>query len=326
MMSVSLITGGLGSLGVYLAKQLLERGEKVVVYDLRTQTPLAEDIMEKIVLIRGDFTELPHLLYTLRRHRVNHIFHLGAIQPQVGSEENLYATFQVNVVGTVNVLEAAKILEIDSVIFTGTQGTYAADGHRSADENHPQRPWDMYGVTKVCCDRLGEQYYRSARINFRALRLPPLPGVGRNSFGHSAFCDLAIIQPALGQPYTFDVAENALVPSVVYIKDAARALIELQQVAETKMKRRIYNVSAMTFTAGELAREVKKQIPGAEFDFQPDATLTEALGSWPALDDHRARVEWGWKPEFDTLEKYVADVIAEVTRNPVKADPEIYRG
>jgi nucleoside-diphosphate-sugar epimerase len=97
-------------------------------------------------------------------------------------------------------------------------------------------------------------------------------------------------------------------------------------VAETKLKRRIYNVSSLAFTAGELAREVNKQIPGAEFDFQPDAALTEALGSWPALDDCRARADWGWKPEFNTLEKYVADVIAEVARNPVKANPEIYRG
>jgi threonine 3-dehydrogenase len=150
--------------------------------------------------------------------------------------------------------------------------------------------------------------------------------VGRNSFGHSAFCDQAIILPALGQPYTFDVAGNARIPSVVYIKDAARALIELQQVAETKLKRRIYNVSAMSFTAGELAKEVKKRIPGAKIDFKPEAALTEALGSWPALDDHKARVEWGWKPEFDTLEKYVADVIEEVMRNPAKANPEIHRG
>jgi nucleoside-diphosphate-sugar epimerase len=324
-MSVSLITGGMGSLGVYLSKQLLERGENVVVFDLRTQSPLAEDIMEKIVLIRGDFTELPHLLHTLRQHRVNHIFHLGAIQPQVGSEENLYATFRVNVIGTVNILEAAKVLEIDSVVFTGTQGTYAADGHRSAEEDHPQRPWDMYGVTKVCCDRLGEQYYRSAGVNFRALRLPPLPGVGRNSFGHSAFCDLAIIQPALGRPYNFNVAENALIPSVVYIKDAARALIELQRVEEIKLRRRIYNVSAMAFTAGELAQEVKKQIPDAKFNFQPDTKLMEALGSWPALDDHRAREDWGWEPEFDTLEKYVADVVAEVAKDPNKADPVLYQ-
>lgn len=325
-MSVSLVTGGLGSLGVYLTRQLLEKGEEVVVLDLRKRSPLAEDMMDRVEFVHGDFTELPELLYTISRYRVRHVFHLGAIQPQVGSEENLYATFRANVTGTVNVLEAARILELDSVVFSSTQGTYAADRGRAADEDYPQRPWDMYGATKVCCDRLGEQYHGSAGVNFRALRLPPLPGVGRNSFGHSAFCDLAIIQPALGRPYTFNVAQDALIPSVLYIKDAARALIELREAEERRLRSRIYNVTAMAFTAGELAREVSRQIPEASFGFEPVTTMMEALASWPALDDRRARSDWGWKPKYDALDTYVAEVIREVVRAPDRADPALYRG
>ena len=323
-MSKNLITGGIGSLGCYLARNLIEAGEEVIIVDLRVSSKLIDDIASELKIVQADFTQESSIREIIKNNSIDCIYHLGAIQPQVGSEEQLLKTFNVNTVGTVKILEAALELNVETVIFTSTQGTYANYKHE-VNENAPQRPIDMYSVTKVCCELLGVQYHRSRGLNFRCLRLPPLPGIGRNSFGHSEFCDLAVILPVLGREYVFKVGRDSKIPSVLYLKDAARALINLKEAEEDKLTRRIYNASALSFTAGELADTVRRFLPGAMFQFNPEKEMVSLLKAWPKMDSSRAKEDWGFNPEFTSLESYVEDLIREVEIDFERAEPENYR-
>lgn len=312
-MSRNLITGGLGFLGSCLARQLVEKSEEVVVFDLAMGSKLIESIKDKLKFVRGDLTDETQVLAAVRDNDIDCIYHLAALVPPV-SEQNLPTTFKVNVQGTINVLEAARLLKVGSLIFVSTLATYGLGTPRLTNEDVPQEPRNMYGTTKVCCERLGEQYHRKYGVNFRGVRFPPILGAGRKDSAHSAFSYLAIKESVLGRPYTIYVEKETRMP-LIYIKDAVGSLISLKEANEGRLKRRIYNIHGFHLQAGELAQEVQKRIPQAQLDFSPDPTMLDMISNWPTLDDARARDEWGWRPKYELAES-VGDFIVEVRANP----------
>jgi len=312
-LSRNLITGGLGFLGSYLAQQLVEKGEEVVVFDLATDSKFIEGIKDKLEFARGDLTNEAQVLAAVRDNDIDHIYHLTALMPPA-SEQDLSVTFKVNVQGTIHVLEAVRSLKVVSLIFVSTLATYGLGVPPLTNEDVPQQPRNMYGTTKVCCERLGEQYHRKYGVNFRGVRFPPILGARRKDSAHSAFSYRAIKESVLGRPYTIYVEKETRMP-LLYIKDAVGSLISLKEAGEERLKRRIYNIRGFSLQAGELAQEVQKHIPQAQLDFKPDPTMLDMIGNWPTLDDARARDEWGWQPEYE-LPESVEDFIAEVRANP----------
>jgi nucleoside-diphosphate-sugar epimerase len=74
-----------------------------------------------------------------------------------------------------------------------------------------------------------------------------------------------------------------------------------------------FNLTAMSFSAGELAAEIKKHIPDFECTFQPDERQ-EIADSWPrSIDDSAAREEWGWRPVYD-LAAMTADMLDKLAQ------------
>ncbi len=309
----NLITGGLGFLGRALARKLVEMGEVVVLFDVVDEPKLEGHWKEEVTTIRGDIVHLPPILEALKAHEIDTIYHAGALLPPV-SEQNLPAAFAVNVLGTLNVLEAARLYSVKNVIFVSTIATYGLGLPALVNEDLPQQPRNMYGTTKVCGERLGEQYHRRHGVNFRAVRFPPILGAARRDSAPSAFSYLAIREPAVGRPYTIYIERKDSIP-VLYIKDAVQGLISLNASEESRLKRRVYNIHGFSLSAGDLAEMVKKHIPKAQISFQPDPAMMDIIRGWPILDDSRARQEWGWQPEY-LLEESVKDFISEVQANP----------
>ena len=97
--------------------------------------------------------------------------------------------------------------------------------------------------------------------------------------------------------YTCFVDAGTMLP-LMYMDDAVRATMELMAANASRITvRTSYNVSAVSFTAGELAAEVARRVDGFTCDFEPD--FRQAIAdSWPdSMDDSVARRDWGWKPE-----------------------------
>jgi threonine 3-dehydrogenase len=308
----NLITGGLGFLGRALARKLVGMGKEVVVFDVVDEPKWEGFGKEKVTLIRGDIVHFPLILEALKTHEIDTIYHAGALLPPA-SEQNPHTAFAVNVQGTVNVLEGARLGRVPKVIFVSTIATYGLGLPALVNEDLPQQPRNMYGTTKVCCERLGEQYHRWHGVDFRAVRFPPILGAGRRDSAPSAFSYLAIREPALGRPYSIYVERKDSIP-VLYIQDAVRCLISLNSADESRLKRRVYNIHGFSLAAGELAEMVKKHIPTAQISFHPDPAIRDIIRGWPILDDSRARQEWGWQPEY-LLEASVKEFILEVQTN-----------
>jgi nucleoside-diphosphate-sugar epimerase len=101
---------------------------------------------------------------------------------------------------------------------------------------------------------------------------------------------------------------------MMYMPDCIEATMDLMETGQSRIKRHDgYNVAGSSFSAGELAAEIKKYIPGFRCDYKPDFRQRIA-DSWPmSIDDSVARKEWGWKPRYD-LAAMTKDMIEKLSK------------
>jgi len=312
-MGKSLITGGHGFIGYYVVKLLLDEGEQVVLFDVAPESRLTRGIKDNVKIVRGDLSNWAQVLDAVKGNAIDSIYHAGAPLPPV-TEQHPAAAYAVNVTGTFNVLEAARLFDLKSVIYLSSLATFGRDVPPVVPNDASQRPPNMYGVTKVCCERLGEYYYTRFGVNFRAVRFPPIIGMGRFDRAQSAYNYLAVQESALGRPYTVYVDKSTTI-ALLYLKDVLLGLVDLKKAEDEKLTRRVYNLYGFPATAQELVDTVKGYIPDAKIDFKPDQAMITAVENLPQrLDDTVARRDWGWSPRY-TLDRAVEDFIQEVRAN-----------
>ena len=154
--------------------------------------------------------------------------------------------------------------------------------------------------TWVAGDLLGDYYVRRYNLDVRGCRYPgiisheTLPGGGTTDYAVAIY-----FEAVKNGRYTCFVREDTRLP-MMYMPDCLKATMDLMEADFSRLKHHTdFNVGSMSFSAGELAAEIKKHIPHFVCEFKPDARQAIA-DSWPrSIDDSAARAEWGWKPSND---------------------------
>ena len=312
-----LITGGTGFIGSNLARKLIDEGERPVLFDVAPVQRMLRDMESEFHYVRGSVTSLPELINCMRQYGVDRVFHLGGML-SLPSEENPWAAFEANIVGTYHILEASRITQVAQVVYGSTIATYSKDIPTDViDDRTIQRPSSMYGVTKVSGELLGRFYSRKFGLDFRGVRLPSVVGPGAKTAHMSIYNAWAIEEPLKGHAYELRCEPETRCP-VIYFKDAANAFRLLSQAGRSQISTMIYNVAGILpqFSANDLVSAVRSRIPGARLTFNPDPEITELLKEIGRLniDDSRAQSEWGWKPAY-SLKDMVDDFIKEFNKN-----------
>ncbi len=313
-----LITGGTGFIGVGLARKLLAKGEKVVLFDVAPNPQRTADIKDKVKFVSGDLKVWSEVLNAVKDNKIESIFHLGSML-SLPSEENPWASFQTNVCGTMHVLEAARLFGVKRVVFASTAATYGLGTGEVITDDTLQRPITMYGCGKLYGELLGRFYRRKFHLDFRALRYCAVMGPGVKTIAVTQFYPWMVESATLGKPFESFAAEDAAVP-VTYFKDAIRAIEMLFYAPKESIKTVCYNISGVSpaRSAKELEMAIKKFIPDAKITYKPDPVTMEFFNSqtMKVFDDRRAREEWGWEPSYTDFEKVVEDFIQEVRTRP----------
>ena len=312
-----LITGGSGLIGASLTRMMVELGEHPAVFDIAPIHPILRELGSGFKYFQGSVDNLPELLNIIKMESIDTIFHLGGML-SIPSERKPWASFQANVVGTFNVLEAARLEKVNKVIYSSTIATYSKDIQSSIiDDFTLQRPTTMYGATKVFGELLGRVYARKFGIDFRGVRFPSVVGPGAKTAHMSIYHAWTIEEPLKGNPYEIYVEPETRVPAI-YFKDAIRALWLLSKAEREQIKTMVYIIAGVTppYSAIELAEAVRSKIPGARLTFNPDPNTMELLKEIGSLrfDEERARSEWDWNPSY-SLSQMVDDFIGEFNRN-----------
>jgi threonine 3-dehydrogenase len=309
-MSRNLITGGMGYLGSRLARELVRRGDEVVLFDKGGDPEVIGDIKDKAKIVYGDLSNWSQVLDAVKKSVPNCIYHLGALLGDA-CEESPSAAYMVNANGTFHVLEAARLFDVGTVVFASSMATFGMGLASSVSDDAAQKPSTVYGVIKCFCERLGEYYHHRFGLNFRGIRFPSLIGLGRRG-GFTEYQMLMVEEPAHGRPFIINVDEGTQIPCL-YIKDAVHSLIILRGTDESRLTRRVYNLQGFSPTAREMTDRVREYLPEAQIEFRPREEAMRVINSWPReLDCANAHRDWGWRPAYD-LDRALEDFLAEAT-------------
>lgn len=311
MAPVVLVTGSAGQIGAELVPLLRSRyGKDNVVAGLH-RSPGNAALREGPV-VTFDVSSESSLSRVVADHRVDTIYHLAALLSATGEKDPQLA-WKVNMDGLRNVLEVARAAGIKRVFWPSSIGVFGPDAPRAgAPQNAPLNPSTMYGITKVAGELLCNYYFAKYGLDVRCLRFPGLissvapPGGGTTDYAVEIF--YAALQK---DSYTCFLREDTVLP-MMYMPDALDGTLKFMEADGGRVKRHLgYNLAAISFSAGEIAAEIRKHVPGFRVDYSPDSRQKIA-DSWPtSIDDSEARKDWGWAHKYD-LPKMVADMISKL--------------
>jgi len=252
---LTLVTGGSGFIGRHVCSNLAARGASVIALDRRSLNGSACE--PAYLSLECDITDRDHVEQIFRRHSFTAIIHLASILNTASRENPLNAT-QVNIVGSLNVLEAARKFRVPRVIYGSSISVYGSKPDQSRDgvlEIEPAAPGDVYGAAKRYVEIVGEVYCQRFGIQFIALRISSVVGPGAVN---TASLWRSEIFEKLGLPHRAEVTipyrSDETLP-LVYVEDVAdmfERLVAAEQAAFT-----IYNTPAETWMLNELAAYVE---------------------------------------------------------------------
>jgi len=291
----TLVTGGSGCIGAYVIRDLIAQGEEVVNYDADPGGGVLPQVLssagrDALTTVRGDILDGHHLLRTMKELGVERAIHLAALQIPA-SNANPPLAVQVNVGGLVNVLEAARLLNLRSVLWASSVAVFGPPQEyagKSIPNNGHHRPQSVYGACKSLGEYLVEFYHREYHLNATGFRFTAVYGVGRER-GRSSFTTEMVRKAVAGEPYEVPFADDII--DWQYVEDVSR-LIVLAADAEGHSTR-IFS------TQGDL-RPVREGVAYLK-KLAPDARLTMVPGAFGIMwncDTTPLRRELGFEPKY----------------------------
>jgi nucleoside-diphosphate-sugar epimerase len=331
---VVLVTGAGGEIGHGLIQELAARGTfDVLAVDLR---PLDPDLARRCAAVRiGDILDR-HLLDRVRAEfEISVVFHLAALL-STRAEFVPESAHEVNVQGTLNLLHLAaeearalghpvRFLFPSSIAVYGLPDIAAKHAAGKVVEDAWLAPITIYGCTKLHCEHLGRYFARHYRqlaaagpsgVDFRAIRLPGLlSAFTLPSGGTSDYAAEMIHAAAEKRPYACFVRPDTRIPFMA-MPDAVAALLRLADAPGPSLTSVVYNATAFSASAAELAARVHAAFPGTPIEFVPDARRQAIVDSWPGdVDDRRARRDWSFQPAYDLDRAFDEYLLPNVARH-----------
>lgn len=225
-----LLTGSLGCIGAWAIRQLVTEGARVIATDLATEPVrprlvMTPEQLAQVTFVPLDITDLDRLLALVEREGVTHMVHLAGLQvPFCRANPALGA--RVNVVGTVNVFEAAKRFQgqVRGLSYASSVAVYGPPQlypQRPVPANAPLYPATLYGVYKQANEQTAKVYWQDWQVGSVGLRPYIVFGVGRDQ-GMTSGIAKAILAAAAGRPYQVKFDGSV---ALQYTEDVARMFI-----------------------------------------------------------------------------------------------------
>jgi len=230
-----LVTGCTGLLGNWLVAELLERGALVtgLVRDLVPQSRLyAGEWYRQINIVRGCVEDLPTVERTINEYEVDTVFHLAA-QTIVGvANREPLATFETNIKGTWNILEACRrVGGVSRIVIASSDKAYGDQLVLPYSETTPLQGEHPYDVSKSCADLISRAYYVSYGLPVCITRCGNFYGGGDLNFNRIVPCT---IRSALRDKPVVIRSDGTFIRDYFYAKDGVLAYLHLAEQMDRK--------------------------------------------------------------------------------------------
>lgn len=320
--TTSCITGVSGFVASHLVEYLLEQGEEVVgTYRWIEDLSRIEHIRERIKLVPMDLLDQASCLRCIDEHRPTYIYHLAAQSYVPDSYIYPSITIETNTIGTLNLLEAVRILKFqpaplgkgyDPIIhICSSSEVYGLvkEEEIPIKETNPFRPQNPYGVGKVGCDMLGYMYWRCYGLKTIRTRMFTHTGPGRTmEAAESTFAkQIAMIEKGLKTPVV-EVGYLDSVRTIADVRDAVRAYYllvrmckpgEVYNIAGNKIMK-IGDILDYLISLSPMKDKIKVEVDPNRL--RPADVLVQIV------DISKFQNETGWKPEIP-FEKTMLDLL-----------------
>jgi UDP-glucose 4-epimerase len=216
-----LVTGGAGFIGSNIVSELHSKGYEIIVIDnLQSgfKTNLAS--LSEIIFIEGDVRDLELLLKVSKG--VNVIYHLAASVGNSRSIQHPIQDSEINVLGTINVLEAARRNDVNRIIYSSSAGIFGELKTLPIRENHPVEPDSPYGVSKLCGEKLCFAYAKLYDIEAMALRYFNVYGLNQRYDAYGNVIPILAQCILTGQPITI-YGDGEQTRDFINVKDVVQA-------------------------------------------------------------------------------------------------------
>lgn len=321
---MAVMVTGIGHVGSYIVRDLLDAGEEVVLFGLfggtgqpGGPTPdlqvleriVGTDFADRVTVVVGDICHLDGLLDAISTHAVTKVVHMASML-SAAVESNPPVALQVNVVGTANVFEAAAQCKLEKVVWASSIDVFGHgpeyEGTSITDDN-AYDPAYIYGATKVVNEYVARQYARNHGLSITGMRLSRVYGYGEHikairGSGTSWLSSL-LFDPTIGSGREVVVPFGARSMDFVYIEDVAAATVKA--LAKTEPGSRNYMVVGEFRPIRDAYEFVRKVFPKAPITLdENDAPLPPGSSMAWAIrhDGSRAASEIGYTPRFSLEE------------------------
>lgn len=324
MMTCSiLVTGGAGYIGSHMVKLLVHRGHQVTVFD--NLSTGHRDAVSAADFVEGDLRRRGHAARAFEGRQIDVVMHFAASCYVGESVQNPAKYYTNNIIGTLNLLEAMRTAQVNRLVFSSTCSTYGDPVSLPMSEDHPQRPVNPYGMSKLTVERAMADYGRAYGLDTVALRYFNAAGCdpeGELGERHDPETHLIplILREALrvragGNPEDtqlrvfgddFDTPDGSCVRDYVHIADLCAAhLLAMERLMGGKVAGfKAFNLgTGKGFSVKEII-ETCRRVTGQDIRFRI-ASRREGDPARLVASASRARAELGWSPEFNELSDIV---------------------
>lgn len=287
-----LVTGSAGFIGYALTQELLRQGKHVLGYDLVKSDHQHANYPSVV----GDLNDIHRIHSIFKKYSITSIVHCGAISGPMLALDNPHGILQINIMGTANLLEAARVHGVEIFVYCSSGSAYGKTRPGVIDEQTPLFPNDVYGATKACGEHLVQAYSDQHGLDGVSLRICWVYGPRRRT---DCVVRQMILDALHKRPTILDWGQNDY-RQYIYIDDAVSALVAA--LDHPRLPKPVYNISgeAGYVSIAQVAEAVRSVLPEANIQLGPGADSNDAPRG--AFDISAAKQDLGFAPKYSLVE------------------------
>ena len=307
-----LVTGGTGFVGTYVCRLLAAQGRTALAAGIEPFS--AEGLFalgpgaHSVRFVQGDVRDPAALQALCREHRPEAIVHAAGLLGHDNSLKNPVQTYAVNVGGTVNVLEAARLCGVAKVLYISSNAAYHKKERDAFDETHPTtsiyagNPNAHYGASKMAAEQAALAYYTFHGIDAVVIRITSVYGFGMKP-GQMQLKQ--IVEGAVeGRPVTI-ASGGSVVRDYTYVEDAAQGIVAILDFDTRALPQRVYNIARGELTSTfDIADAARAAVPSARIEVADEMTdfETATLRQRAPLTSAGAEKVFGYRSRYSLRE------------------------
>ncbi|HSL23364.1 MAG TPA: UDP-glucose 4-epimerase GalE [Vicinamibacterales bacterium] len=326
-MPAILVTGGAGYIGSHSAKALAASGHRVVVYDdlsaghaEAVQALVARFGGDAVAFERGNIRETDRLRDAIRRHRIDAAMHFAAWLSVGESVKDPIGYYRNNVLGALSVLEAMASERVRSFVFSSTAAVFGNPVETPIDEDHPTRPINAYGETKLAVERALPHFERAYGVRsvvlryFNAAGADPEGDLGEDHDPEQHLIPLALAATDGGAPLQvfgedYPTPDGTCLRDYIHVSDLADAhLLALSHLAAGGAPAS-YNLGNGRPTSVRQVIEAVERVTARRVSWRP-APRREGDPAVLFASSAKIKRDLGWHPQYEDIDTIVRTAAA----------------